>query len=131
MDQAEIVGLTLRSLRENIALNQDQVARKVRRSPNVVYRHETGKKLPGLGELSAYLRLYGCTLGEFEVLTEAMARFRDRSKSGPSWWQTQAQGAEAPGSRLAENERLSQEFGAAAGRFALEFLQMAEKARRL
>jgi|CXWL01.1.fsa_nt_gi transcriptional regulator with XRE-family HTH domain len=131
MDNREIVGYCLRLLRENLALNQATVARKVKRSASVVYRHETGKKLPGLDELSAYLRLYGCTVGEFDTLVEALARFRGRAANGPIWRQAEENGAGAPGPRRAEHERLAEELGAAAGRFALEFLQMAEKARRL
>jgi DNA-binding XRE family transcriptional regulator len=131
MDNPEIVGFCLRYLRENIELSQTTVARKVKRSQNVVYRHEAGKKLPGLDELSSYLRLYGCTVGEFDTLVEAVARFRERAKTGPAWWQGRNGGTEASGARAADHERLAQELGTAAGRFALEFLQMAEKARRL
>lgn len=131
MNNQEIVGFCLRFLRENIDLSQTDVAREVKRSLNVVYRHEAGKKLPGLDELSSYLRLYGCTMGEFDTLVEALSRFRDRAKTGPSWWQSRASGIEAAGPRAADHERLANELGTAAGRFALEFLQMAEKARRL
>jgi transcriptional regulator with XRE-family HTH domain len=131
MDNPEIVGFCLRYLRENIELSQATVARKVKRSSSVVYRHEAGKKLPGLDELSSYLRLYGCTVGEFDTLVEAFSRFRGRAKTGPSWWQTGTRGLEGSGPRVAEHERLAQELGTVAGRFALEFLEMAEKARRL
>lgn len=131
MENKEIVGLALRLLRENIGLNAEQMGRRVRRTPAAVYRHESGKKAPALDEVTAYLRVTGCRFAEFEALVGALERFRDRVSRGAGWFESEAADDSLEGAERREHERMAQELGAAAGRFALEFFRAAERGRRL
>jgi|CXWL01.1.fsa_nt_gi DNA-binding XRE family transcriptional regulator len=131
MDDKEIVGFTLRLLRENAGLNQEQLGRKVRRTVQAVYRHETGKKAPSLDEITAYLRVTGCRFSEFEILVNALGRFRQRLASGPGWHLAGTTEGTIDATEQREHERLAEELGNAAGRLAREVFQAIDRARRL